>query len=246
MNSDLQNKLQQFSAEPPAGTWDKIASALDAEESFAPRLYAYEETPPAVNWQKIEKALAEQTTDVPEKAKVVPLNRRLSKPMRYIAAASIIAIILVTITLTTERTEAGALETDGTTAVPAATLPVTAGTPPSGNRDNSRQDFNSNGSDTEPNGQNSLARSQTQRPNSLAGKRDFSTAPINALQSHYVTYSDGNGKVMRVSRKMETYINCDDSDRQCKQRLKELRQKMAAKAMTTDFTGILEMLRQLQ
>lgn len=246
MNSDLQNKLQQFSAEPPMEAWDKIASALDAEVSFAPRLYAYEETPPAASWQKIEKALAEQTTDVPEKAKVVPLHRRLSKPMRYIAAASIIAIILVTITLTTERTEAGALETDSATVVPAANIPVTAGTDPAGNENKAGQSFNTNESFTEDNREESLAGSPGQRPSSAAGKRNFSTAPINALQSNYVTYSDGNGKVMRVSRKMETYINCQDSDRQCKQRLQELRQKMAAKAMTTDFTGILEMLQQLQ
>jgi hypothetical protein len=242
MNSDLQNKLQQFSAEPPAKAWDKIASALDAEESFAPRLYAYEEAPPAANWKKIEQALTAET----EEAKVIPPHRRLSKPIRYIAAASIIAIILVTVTLTTERTEAGALETDGRTAVPSANIPVTAGTNSSGNRNNAGQPLNTNESAIEDNNQNSLAGSQTQRPTSLAGKRSFSTTPINALQNNYVTYSDGNGKVMRVSRKMETYINCQDSDRQCKQRLKELRQKMAAKAMTTDFTGILEMLQQLQ
>lgn len=246
MNNDLQNKLQQFSAEPPGGAWDKIASALDTEESFAPRLYAYEEVPPAANWQKIEQALVEPTEEVTQKAKVVPLHRRLSKPMRYIAVASILAIILVTVTLTTERTEAGALETDGTTAVPAASLPVTTSTGSSNHGANAGQGLTINESDTEDNGQNNLAGSQTQRPTSLARKRDFSTAPINALQSHYVTYSDGNGKIMRVSRKMETYINCDDSDRQCKQRLQELRQKMAAKAMTTDFTGILEMLQQLQ
>ncbi|MBB1283693.1 hypothetical protein HRH25_04840 [Flavisolibacter sp. BT320] len=242
MNNDLQNKLQQFSPDPPAEAWDKIASALDAEESFAPRLYAYEETPPASNWQKIEQ----QALTVEKEAKIVPLHRRLSKPIRYIAAASIIAIILVTVTLTTERTEAGALETEGTTAVPSANIPVTAGTDPTGNENNSGQQFNTNESATDDNNQNSLAGSQTQRPTSLTGKRSFSTVPINALQSNYVTYSDGNGKVMRVSRKMETYINCQDSDRQCKQRLKELRQKMAAKAMTTDFTGILEMLQQLQ
>jgi hypothetical protein len=242
MNSDLQNKLQQFSAEPPAGAWDKIASALDTEESFAPRLYAYEEAPPAANWQKIEQALAQPTAT----AKVVPLHRRLSRPMRYIAVASILAIILVTITLTTERTEAGSPEADGRTAVPAANIPVTAGTNTPGNGNKAGQPISNNAAATEDHNQKSLAGPQAQRPASAAGKRQFSTSPINALQSEYVTYSDGNGKVMKVSRKMETYINCKDSDWQCKQRLQELRQIMAAKAMTTDFTGILEMLQQLQ
>ncbi len=45
---------------------------------------------------------------------------------------------------------------------------------------------------------------------------------------------------------MADFVNCKDEDTGCKQRLKELRQRMAAKAMTTDFTGVLEMLRQLQ
>ncbi|HEV7331613.1 MAG TPA: anti-sigma factor [Flavisolibacter sp.] len=242
MNSDLQNKLQQFSANPPDGTWDKIANALDAEESYAQRLFAYEEEPPAANWQRIEQQLEEQ----PEGAKVVPIHKRFTRPMRYVAVASILAIILVTITLTTERTEAGALEAAGTTAVPTAKIPVTTGTVSTTPNTNTVRTFNPDARSPQNKSNEGLAGSQVRTTSPNAGKRSISTTPINASLQDYVTYNDGNGKVMKVSRKMETYINCKDGDLQCKQRLQQLRQKMAAKAMTTDFTGILEMLQQLQ
>ncbi|RYZ46461.1 MAG: hypothetical protein EOO14_24585 [Chitinophagaceae bacterium] len=232
MNNDLQTKLQQFSAEPPAGAWDKIAGALDSEGSFAARLFSYEEVPPAANWQKIEQGLATQ----PEKAKVVPLRKSFTRPMRYIAAASILVVALVTITLTTERTEAGALEPDGTTVSPAANIPASTST---------TQPIYPETTGTAGNADVYPADLQAKRK-SVSNRRSFSTSPVNAVQNDYVSYSDGSGKVMKVARKMETYINCKDGDWQCKQRLQELRQKMAAKAMTTDFTGILEMLQQLQ
>lgn len=236
MNNDLQNKLQQFSADPPAGAWDKIASALETEGSFAQRLFAYEEAPPATSWQQIEKDL----DTLPEAAKVIPLRKRFTRPMRYIAAASILAIALVTITLTTERTEAGALGPDGTTVAP-ATVNIPAST--STTTSTAQQDF----TETTEAQRNTDGRSPGSQENRSTGrKRSFNTSPINAVRNDYVSYSDGSGKVMKVARKMETYINCKDGDWQCKQRLQELRQKMAAKAMTTDFTGILEMLQQLQ
>jgi hypothetical protein len=237
MNSDLQNKLQQFSADPPAGVWNKIAEALDTEEGFAQRLYQYEETPPAANWQKIEQHLAAHA----ETGKVVPFGKRITKPVRYIAVASLLVVILVTATLTIKRTEAGALDTEGTAVAPATNLPVTAGTLPI-NTDQQPGTF------SQPAQSNSqeFPGPQTRETSSRSGKPAISTTPINAALNDYVTYSDGNGKVVKVSRKMETYINCSDSDQQCKQRLQQLRQKMAARAMTTDFTGILEMLQQLQ
>jgi hypothetical protein len=103
MNSNLQNKLQQFSAAPPDGVWDKIADALD-EGSFSQRLYQYEERPPAAAWQEVEKSLE---TAVPPN--VVPFTTRFRRPLRYAAAACLLAVILVTITLTVRRTEAGAI-----------------------------------------------------------------------------------------------------------------------------------------
>src|SRR5689334_9566434 len=75
MESNLQNKLQEFSATPPEGVWHKIADALDAQEPFAQRLQQYEEHPPVAVWSEIEKVLDEA---VP--AKVVPFGVRFRKP----------------------------------------------------------------------------------------------------------------------------------------------------------------------
>ena len=242
MNSDLQNKLQQFSADPPEGAWNKIVHALDAEESFVQRLFEYEETPATANWQKIEQQIDAQ----PEEAQVITLRKRFARPMRYIAAASILAVILVTVTLTADRTEAGALEAEGTTLAPAASVPVTTGTISTTPKTNTAQQSNPDAQPRQNNSNEDPAGSQVQTTAPNAGKQSIRTTPIKAALQDYVTYSDGNGKVVKVSRKMETYVNCSNNDLRCKQRLQQLRQKMAAKAMTTDFTGILEMLQQLQ
>ncbi|HET7898235.1 MAG TPA: hypothetical protein VFL47_11205, partial [Flavisolibacter sp.] len=122
MNSNLQNKLQQFRAAPPEGVWDKIADALDNGSDFAERLYQYEEQPPAAAWPPIEASLDEQVT-----AKVVPLTKRIKRPMRYAAVASLLAVLLVTITLTVRRTRAGDLEAEAhsvTTAKKVASTPT--------------------------------------------------------------------------------------------------------------------------
>src|SRR4051812_9969578 len=105
MNSDLQNKLSHFEAEPPEGVWNKIADALDEESTFSQRLFAYEEQPPLQVWNDIETALDET---VP--TKVIPFTTRFKTPLRYIAAASVIAVILVITTLSINKTGAGSLQ----------------------------------------------------------------------------------------------------------------------------------------
>ncbi|MDQ3278166.1 MAG: hypothetical protein M3Q06_07555 [Bacteroidota bacterium] len=238
MNSNFQNKLQQFSANPPEGVWNKIANALDTDEGFAQRLYTYEETPPTITWQKIEQGLETQA----EPVKVVPISKRFSKPMRYVAAASVLAITLLTVILTRKGTDAVSSDRQGTTVAPAVNVPVSVATSQSA-------DNQPAGTTLQPSTNNkneSLAGSRSKAASASNSRRLNTTTPINVSVNDYVTYNDGNGKVVKVSRKMENFINCDDGDWQCKQRLQKLRQKMAAKAMTTDFTGILEMLRQLQ
>jgi hypothetical protein len=242
MDSNLQNKLQQFSAAPPDGVWDKIAGALD-EEPFSQRLYQYEENPPVTAWHQIEKELAGAEHSP---ARVVPFTTRFRKPLRYVAVACIMAVILVTITLTVRRTEAGAIDTAGNTTVPESNTVVetnsrsaeqTAATPQQPNRKTTRQTTDPAKENETPgvvaaNGNN---KQQAFRP-------DTRYASLN----EYVFFRDGDGKMRKIAKKLAAYVNCKANDSNCQQRLQELRQKMAANAMTTDFTGILDMLRQLQ
>jgi hypothetical protein len=234
MNSNLQQKLQEFSAEPPQGVWDKIADALDADGLFAQRLYQYEEPPPVAAWEEIEKSLS-----VSAPVKNVSFITRFKKPLRYAAVACIIAVALVTITLTVKRTEAGSIEAGShakitvRSTVPSNTAPgqATDSPVPAASSQESKP-----GLAGEPNGSVASAESG-------AGK---TTQAVYSSLNEYVLFNDGDGRTRRVSKKLADLVRCKDSNVACQQRLQRLRRKLAANAMTTDFTGILEMLRQLQ
>jgi hypothetical protein len=62
----------------------------------------------------------------------------------------------------------------------------------------------------------------------------------------YMIYSDGDGNVVRLPKKVFSAFACADQDIICKQRLQQLREKFASSAMTADFTGLLEILKSLQ
>jgi len=62
----------------------------------------------------------------------------------------------------------------------------------------------------------------------------------------YMIYSDGDGNAIRLPKKIYSAFACQTNDFICKQRLQKLRQKFAASAVTTDFTGILQILKSLQ
>ena len=56
MNSDLQNRLYDFEADPPKEVWNKITDALDTEQTYPQRLYEYEQQPRSQVWDQIEKS----------------------------------------------------------------------------------------------------------------------------------------------------------------------------------------------
>ena len=68
---------------------------------------------------------------------------------------------------------------------------------------------------------------------------------FSSLNDHMV-YSDGDGNAMKLPKKLFSLVNCPDGDGSCKERIHQLQQKLSSTAMTADFTGILDMLRQLQ
>ena len=231
MNSNLQDKLQQFSATPPEGMWNKIADALDEQETYAQRLLQYEEQPPHTVWPQIETAL-ENTAP----AKVIPLKKRFKTPMRYMAVASVLAVFLVTITLTVRRTRAGDLDAENrsaanNTAIQTAKQPDAAATKTAAEE---------------------LAKENASATVAENNKPSSSTSFITSnketakASARYLVYNDDDGKVVKVSKKMANLLHCKDGDNDCQQRLKQLRQTLATNAMTADFTGILEMLRHLQ
>src|SRR5436853_6801566 len=86
MSSKIQNKLYNYEQVPPESVWNRISSALDANEDLASKLYAAEITPPAGAWNKIKDAL-DQTEETGRK------QRRIIPFIRYAAAAIVIGLV---------------------------------------------------------------------------------------------------------------------------------------------------------
>lgn len=235
MNSNLQDKLHEFSAAPPDGLWTKIADALDENENYAQRLFDYEEQPPANAWPSIESSLNDA---VP--AKVIPFTKRWKLPLRYIAVASLITVFLVTVTLTVRRTKAGDLEAENLSSTknnsvqpakqPTVKLTQTAAEEPVRN----------NPSFNPVEAGETTSRSLTATTTPAIEKEG------NTPSNRYLVLNGDDGKLVKVPKKLASLIHCKDGDSECLQRLQKLRQTMADNAMSADFTGILEMLRQLQ
>ena len=256
MNSNLQNKLSRFEATPPPGVWGKIAEALDEQQTFPQRLYNYQQVPKTNVWEKIEASFEESA------AKVIPFTTRYRRPIHYIAAAGVIAAILVSFTLLMKKTEAGSIPTAEEKTVPVKEAivqnPITR---PTISSINSTETIAS----AETNNRNPVYQIATKgkkilgiiRPqNSLSAvilKGRFMPGKVDkealfnffSLNDHMV-YSDGDGNAMKLPKKLFSLVSCPDGDGSCKERIHQLQQKLSSTAMTADFTGVLDMLRQLQ
>jgi hypothetical protein len=88
--SELHHKMYHYEVKPPAQTWEKIASALDAsdlEYQYPARLRDIELAPPAAAWSRIKDSL-----DAEKPTPVIP-HRNFSPWIRYAAAAAVITLL---------------------------------------------------------------------------------------------------------------------------------------------------------
>jgi hypothetical protein len=61
-----------------------------------------------------------------------------------------------------------------------------------------------------------------------------------------MVYSDGDGTAMKLPKKLFDFITCVREDILCKQEMQQLQQRFASTVLTTDFTGVLEVLKTLK
>jgi len=257
MNSNLQKKLFHFEAPPPKKAWEKIAEALNEEMSFAQRLYRYEETPSFASWKVIESSLHEPQMT----AKVVPFITRYKAPLRYIAAASMIAVTLVIVNLSIRHTVAGSLASTSKREHPVQQAL----------QKKNDQNFSDTPETTGPLTAAPRINAENNKSNFIAPKRTLayiqpqSILPVLSLRKTFIpkqvkektffdqssaddfmVYSDGDGDVMKLSKKLFSLVCCKDGDGSCKTRLQRLRQTLSASVASADFAGMIDMLRQLQ
>ena len=258
MSTQLQNKLWHYAPEPPQKVWETIASLLDEkiEAGFPQKLYDFETNPSPLAWDKIKARL-----DAPSPAKVVPFFQKHKKRIQYAAAAAIVIFLAITTTLLIENKTGSAV---------IATTPARVQNQPR------NMDPKASPDQSPAPKSNSLLASARPNPeyqkNSEEKKSPYNKlqpqTKLGAIISHwtfmpkvaqakqtvssdipvekYMVYSDGDGNAMKLPKKLFDFITCVKEDVLCKQEMQQLQQKVASAVLTTDFTGVLEVLRNLK
>lgn len=253
MYSDLKNKLLQYKVQPPAEIWNRISATLDENLSLVltEKLNRFEEMPPAEVWKKIHTGLNEAAK---KPTQVVHFLTRYSRPLRYSGAvAAMIVVIVLTLLLIGKKTESDlATETITPTVVKRDTNTSTEKTSEeiitSVTMSLQRDNFEPSSSKARRTKQVYFESSFTLRPDFLPRIADGNTMVNSSSISSdkYMIYSDGDGNAVRLPKKIFNAFLCAVDNDDCKQRLKELKEKFASAAVTSDFTGILEILKSLQ
>jgi hypothetical protein len=253
MSSQLQNKLLHYEVQPPEGVWNKIAASI--EENFSPslseKLYEYEQVPAPGVWQNIVSQLDTPTV---KETKVVPFYIRYRRPLKYSGAVAIfIFLAVLTSLLISKKTE--------------SEFPAEGIVQNNAVKNNSQKAFSNSDRDDssikekkDSNPGRLIAKSKASKRQQEETEKSLSFAenllPRQAERSEmvhtsidadkYMIYSDEDGNVVRLPKKIFSAFACPTEDFICRQRLQQLREKFAASATTADFTGLLQILKSLQ
>ena len=257
MSSSLQEKLLQYAPEPPQKVWEEIADSLDASAStLSDKLYQFEETPAAEVWNKINNKL-----DNNQPAKVLPFFQRHKTVLRYGAAAAILIFVAVAaVLLVNRKNESGSMATipANSQSQPAqtnSTVPAPDVEPKSTllaeipeNNSNVRESLGDEK-------RNLLHRLRPQMQlGSVELAKNFipetaerkQTVDLGEPLEKYMVYSDGDGNAMKLPKKLFDFISCVKENILCKEEMQQLQEKFAAADFSNDFTGVLEMIKNLK
>ena len=248
MEKELQHKLFNYQAEPPASIWDKINVVLDreADKPFPERLAKYEEDPPPFIWDNVAASLDEI------EQKTIPLRQRFSKPLRYSAAAACLIAVAVLITLLINKNSVSA-DTSLTTVSPSTTVPASEGAKTE-NQSNAGGDTNDNS--------NSINHAKNQN-NKISPIRVKNTTPsfkrsnyvvahnlptaVTDMPQRYIIYASSSGDAFRISKKLFDLFACSDVDEKCRENIELMQQQAASPNImaSADFSGLLDLLQSI-
>ncbi len=232
MNNYLQNKLLQYKITPPESVWDNINSALDEELTGTDKLYNFEQQPSSLIWKKLTSQL---DADSLSGNKTTPFFKLYQKPLRYISAAAIIAIVAITITLLVNKS---ALTNE------LVYHPAVKENDPEPLK--IKENIPENNVDKKSNGQNLAT-----IPNDADAQSSHSNSFIK--NSRYLTVANQKGNSVRLSQKALRVFNCAENiaavnNSRCKENIQSLQQKMATSLVSPsgDFAGLIDMIKRLE
>jgi len=254
MSTNIQDKLLQHEETPDDNVWNRIVAALDegSLSTVGSRLNEFQTPPPPAAWTSIEKQLP---------APVIPLFRRYGKRLRYASAAAAVLAGAFLLSLfypkQSESEEAGQPRITRLSVLP---LPQKA---EQSNDDRIEQPtINDVVTHVTVPKMERLSFAAVRDKESRV-RHEATTASLdicdlipevahrktaialNAAVDRYMIFSREDGNAVKLPRKLFDAVACPAKDDNCKQNLREVQQKFASSAISADFTGVLEILRNL-
>lgn len=252
MSNTFQNKLLNYTQKPPQKVWDVIATALDKETSstLSHKLYHFKEMPPEPAWQKIKS----QLDAIAEPVKVVSFYNKYRRPLRYSAAAAILVFLAITTSLLiTKKTKTEGIAQTG---IPLTTSQNSPFIIPSQPHEATNTITSANVSNEENvQGKKPAFKLLPQKTVNFytAVKKLFPkvverkhTIVSDASIDKYMIYSDEEGNAVKLPKKLFDFFSCAAEEIACKEKMQLLQQKFATTSLSTDFTGILELLKNIK
>lgn len=248
MSTPLQNKLFNYSAQPPEGAWENIAASLaEGEAPLARRLQNFEAQPSSDLWKHIEKRLP---------AKFSSIFIRYKKPLAFAAAAAVLAAIVFTGVLinqpgknTGQAATVPLPKTQVTTAPKQDTPSVQyfEDQPQYAINNNNKINWQRSNANEPEFAANPLPVQHTATLNVGEGFIPTHAMPmqtVDAPPEKYMVYSDEEGNATRLSKKVFDFFSCAQQRPDCRQQMQQLQQQFATTS-ATDFAGLVELLKKL-
>lgn len=242
MSSELQHKLLNYKPSPPQGAWENIVTALDEGKfsSLPEKLFAFQQEPPSHLWSKIAIRLNTQK-------KIIPFYRQ--NVVKYAAAAILILAVFGTYLIMNKKTDQAPL-----TSIPKNETPQTTPSTNFPNEDKitrkpeatvvvKKHDKHISRIAYRPHITASLINIGAIAPAKTAHKKNLN---FNKAVDRYMIYSDDEGHAMRLPKKMFDSFSCIEEEAICRLRILNLQRQMATTAVSSDFTGILELINNLK
>ena len=258
MEQNFQDRLKNFQLPPPDGAWNKIEGVLEAQEDkrLARKLFYFEVIPPVQAWQKLSFRIGNN--------KQTPARKRPIK--RYLVYASIAATIILSIVSVKLITGNGNSATEESLIT---TPKILKRESPSKNSDFKETDSVNliNQTIHSPNHLMAALHSPSKKSwlsNHKIRLKDIEERLIGSASSlekfvpelasrnkqisyedgldRYMIYASDDGNAVRLPKKMYDNFACPSNDPSCKEKIKNLQQKMVQASFASDFTGVLDLL----
>lgn len=255
MSKELQNRLSNFEAEPPAKLWDKIVATLDTEteEHFPEKLFNFQANPPKHVWDNIEKTLNESQTPV------IPIKKRFATLYHYGSAAAVLIATALFLNLFFNKQSSGNLAGSANTnkqSIPSSIQPTNTKPESVFEKENDSKKGTDDYAFLRPrrDRNDQLRNIPSLAPKSRAvsmARYSHVIVPTNVpvvksqVLDRYIILPQTSGGVIRLSKKLYTLFACaDNNSEDCKQNIQSIQKRMASSAMmaSTDFNGMLDLL----